>query len=107
MNVHDDISEVEAIVASARAAQARYEAGGSQERYDRAAQPADKRQDDRPCQGQPQRPHAVPPSCAGRVRQWLGTVQAASAGAARHRLPLPTIVRLRSNQGPLHVAKAA
>jgi sulfoacetaldehyde dehydrogenase len=40
MNVHDDISEVEAIVASARAAQARYEAGGSQERYDRAAQAA-------------------------------------------------------------------
>jgi sulfoacetaldehyde dehydrogenase len=37
MNAHDDISEVDAIVARARAAQQRYEAGGSQERYDRAA----------------------------------------------------------------------
>ena len=40
MNVHDDIGEVEAIVARARAAQERYEAQGSQERYDRAAQAA-------------------------------------------------------------------
>jgi sulfoacetaldehyde dehydrogenase len=40
MNVQDDIVEVEAIVARARAAQARYEAEGSQERYDRAAQAA-------------------------------------------------------------------
>jgi sulfoacetaldehyde dehydrogenase len=40
MNVQDDIVEVEAIVARARAAQARYEAQGSQERYDRAAQAA-------------------------------------------------------------------
>ena len=37
MNVHDDISEVDALVARARAAQQRYEAEGSQERYDRAA----------------------------------------------------------------------
>lgn len=40
MNVQDDIGEVEAIVARARAAQVRYEAEGSQERYDRAAQAA-------------------------------------------------------------------
>ncbi len=40
MNAHDDIGEVEAIVARARAAQERYEAQGSQERYDRAAQAA-------------------------------------------------------------------
>ena len=40
MNVHDDIGEVEAIVARAREAQERYEANGSQERYDRAAQAA-------------------------------------------------------------------
>lgn len=37
MNAHDDISEVDGIVARARAAQERYEANGSQERYDRAA----------------------------------------------------------------------
>lgn len=37
MNVHDEISEVDAIVARARIAQERYEAEGSQERYDRAA----------------------------------------------------------------------
>ena len=37
MNVLDDLAEVEAIVASARAAQLRFEANGSQVRYDRAA----------------------------------------------------------------------
>ena len=37
MNAHDDISEVDAIVARAHAAQQRYEAEGSQARYDRAA----------------------------------------------------------------------
>ena len=40
MNVLDDLAEVEAIVASARAAQLRFEANGSQVRYDRAAQAA-------------------------------------------------------------------
>ena len=40
MNVLDDLAEVEAIVASARAAQLRFEANGSQARYDRAAQAA-------------------------------------------------------------------
>ena len=38
MNVHDDLVQVEATVARARAAQKAYEAGASQERYDRAAQ---------------------------------------------------------------------
>ncbi|PTX57088.1 sulfoacetaldehyde dehydrogenase [Litoreibacter ponti] len=37
MNAVDDLAEVDAIVARARAAQARFEAGGSQELYDRAA----------------------------------------------------------------------
>lgn len=37
MNVDDDIADVDAIVANARAAQARFEAGGSQDLYDRAA----------------------------------------------------------------------
>ncbi len=40
MNAQDQIGEVEAIVAKARAAQQRYEANGSQERYDLAAQAA-------------------------------------------------------------------
>ena len=40
MTALDDIAEVEAIVASARAAQLRFEARGSQVRYDRAAQAA-------------------------------------------------------------------
>ena len=40
MNAQDDIVQVEAIVARARAAQERFEARGSQERYDRAAQAA-------------------------------------------------------------------
>jgi len=40
MTVSDDIAEVEATVASARAAQLRFEAHGSQIRYDRAAQAA-------------------------------------------------------------------
>jgi sulfoacetaldehyde dehydrogenase len=40
MNVLDDLAEVEAIVARARAAQMRFESGGSQDRYDRAAQAA-------------------------------------------------------------------
>jgi sulfoacetaldehyde dehydrogenase len=40
MTVLDDLAEVEAIVASARAAQLRFEANGSQVRYDRAAQAA-------------------------------------------------------------------
>ena len=40
MNADDDIAEVDAIVARARVAQARYEAEGSQEIYDRAAQAA-------------------------------------------------------------------
>lgn len=38
MNAIDPIPELDAVIASARAAQARYEAEGSQERYDRAAQ---------------------------------------------------------------------
>ncbi|MFN3208609.1 MAG: acylating sulfoacetaldehyde dehydrogenase [Roseovarius sp.] len=38
MNAPDPIAELDAIIARARAAQARYEAEGSQERYDRAAQ---------------------------------------------------------------------
>jgi sulfoacetaldehyde dehydrogenase len=38
MNAPEQISEVEAVVARARAAQGRYEARGSQERYDLAAQ---------------------------------------------------------------------
>jgi sulfoacetaldehyde dehydrogenase len=37
MNAHDDLAEVDAIVARARAAQVRFEAGGSQALYDRAA----------------------------------------------------------------------
>lgn len=40
MTVKDDLAEVDALVARARVAQAAYEAGGSQERYDRAAQAA-------------------------------------------------------------------
>lgn len=40
MNAPDPIAELDAIVARARAAQARYEAEGSQARYDRAAQAA-------------------------------------------------------------------
>lgn len=40
MNAHDDLAQVEAVVASARTAQRAYEAGGSQQRYDRAAQAA-------------------------------------------------------------------
>jgi len=40
MTVQDDLAEVDALVARARVAQAAYEAGGSQERYDRAAQAA-------------------------------------------------------------------
>jgi len=40
MTIHDDLAEVEAVVASARAAQIRFEAQGSQARYDRAAQAA-------------------------------------------------------------------
>lgn len=40
MNAHDDLADVDAIVATAHAAQHAYEAGGSQERYDRAAQAA-------------------------------------------------------------------
>ncbi|MBD3665138.1 aldehyde dehydrogenase family protein [Sulfitobacter sp. TSTF-M16] len=40
MNAQDALAEVEAIVATARDAQQAYEAGGSQERYDRAAQAA-------------------------------------------------------------------
>ena len=40
MTVLDDIADVEAIVARARAAQLRFEARGSQDRYDRAAQAA-------------------------------------------------------------------
>lgn len=40
MTVLDDLAEVEAIVASARAAQLRFEANGSQARYNRAAQAA-------------------------------------------------------------------
>ena len=40
MTVHDDLAQVDAIVARARAAQARYEAKGSQHRYDQAAQAA-------------------------------------------------------------------
>ncbi|WP_116134196.1 aldehyde dehydrogenase family protein [Tropicimonas sp. IMCC34043] len=38
MNVHDDTVAVDQVMAKARAAQAAYEAGGSQARYDRAAQ---------------------------------------------------------------------
>ncbi|WP_308918325.1 acylating sulfoacetaldehyde dehydrogenase [Jannaschia sp. LMIT008] len=37
MNAHDDLAEIDAIVARARAAQRRYERDGSQELYDRAA----------------------------------------------------------------------
>ncbi|MEP2027428.1 MAG: aldehyde dehydrogenase family protein [Paracoccaceae bacterium] len=37
MNAHDDLAQVEAIVARARAAQKAYEAGASQARYDQAA----------------------------------------------------------------------
>lgn len=40
MNAHDDLAQVEALVATARTAQRAYEAGGSQDRYDRAAQAA-------------------------------------------------------------------
>ena len=40
MTVQDDLGEVDALVARARVAQAAYETGGSQERYDRAAQAA-------------------------------------------------------------------
>ncbi len=40
MNAQDDIAQVDAIVARARAAQARFEAGGLQALYDRAAQAA-------------------------------------------------------------------
>jgi sulfoacetaldehyde dehydrogenase len=40
MNAHEEIGEVEALVARARAAQRRYEAEGSQARYDLAAQAA-------------------------------------------------------------------
>ncbi len=40
MNAHDDLAEVDAVVAKARTAQRAYEAGGSQQRYDRAAQAA-------------------------------------------------------------------
>jgi len=40
MTVSDDLAQVDAIVARARVAQQAYEAGGSQERYDRAAQAA-------------------------------------------------------------------
>lgn len=40
MNAHDDLAEVDAVVAHARAAQRAYEANGSQQRYDRAAQAA-------------------------------------------------------------------
>ena len=40
MNAHDPLAEVDAIVARARTAQAAFEAGGSQRRYDRAAQAA-------------------------------------------------------------------
>lgn len=40
MNAQDDIAQVDAMVVRARAAQARFEAGGSQALYDRAAQAA-------------------------------------------------------------------
>lgn len=40
MNAHDDLPQIDHIVTSARAAQAKYERNGSQERYDRAAQAA-------------------------------------------------------------------
>jgi len=40
MNAQDDLSAVDAVVARARAAQAAFEANGSQEAYDRAAQAA-------------------------------------------------------------------
>lgn len=40
MNAHDDLVQVEATVARARAAQKAYEANATQERYDRAAQAA-------------------------------------------------------------------
>ena len=40
MTAQDDLTQVDALVATARAAQQAYEAGGSQERYDRAAQAA-------------------------------------------------------------------
>ena len=60
-------------------------------RQHRAAQPAEQHQDDRPGQGQPQRPHHSP-LCAGRVRQWLGAVQGGQCWAMRHRLPRLAIV---------------
>ncbi|MCK0141680.1 aldehyde dehydrogenase family protein [Aliiroseovarius sp. F20344] len=40
MNAHDDVAQVSAIVASARAAQKAYESGANQARYDRAAEAA-------------------------------------------------------------------
>ncbi len=40
MNAHSDLADVEALVNAARRAQQAYEANGSQERYDRAAQAA-------------------------------------------------------------------
>lgn len=40
MNVQDDLTQVEAIVARARSAQKAFESGATQERYDRAAQAA-------------------------------------------------------------------
>lgn len=40
MNAHDDLTEVDTLLARARRAQAKYEAGGSQALYDRAAQAA-------------------------------------------------------------------
>jgi len=40
MNAHDDLAEVDAVVAHARTAQRAYETNGSQQRYDRAAQAA-------------------------------------------------------------------
>ncbi|KMW57244.1 Aldehyde dehydrogenase [Candidatus Rhodobacter oscarellae] len=40
MTISDPIAELDVIIAASRAAQARYEAGGSQARYDRAAQAA-------------------------------------------------------------------
>ncbi len=39
-DIHDDLAQVDAIVARARTAQAAYEANGSQDRYDRAAKAA-------------------------------------------------------------------
>ena len=40
MNAEDDLSSVDQVMARARAAQQAYEAGATQERYDRAAQAA-------------------------------------------------------------------